>query len=755
MLLAALLSTTNAAITTDSGTYDTAADLSASQAVSTKVKEIVSLLDGTQAGIDSAKAKYLDGYPADAGNLKTLAEGVCSTCTEGTTCASVKAVYPSVSCFLTDYIEGASSIIDDTSLNVEARSQWFRVAIQDGIPVQLAISYMELATASAAASDWDKAAAVLLGTDADRGYAVYGRADGLARDYGTLDGADSEHNNALHSKANEKILDALEAGRTGGAGAYATQTANVIAQLKVIYAQATLRSTWGVEENLVAGTSHDKNQARGLAYFGFVLVPYVKEIDTVHEKHADMISDFFDIGFSPESFDRKEYCRVLDAMEDTLNEHSANLYADFGALTAAAAVTCPATHIPGRLNLVTDAGSYWPLSDVAGSLSYSTAMKDIEAMTDEAAIESQYAAIKTEYQKKGLRAEATKDRAGEPVWDMFKTQTGSGTWITDFMDSALDGTIPGVRSNDARRELVEKTAKDAASVQAVISDLYKATTATPGTDASVDRYWDHGAAKYVGNTLDRGSTIYGRADKRGKNFEAVDGSDVAFTNIVVLRALEVGRDATTTQEREAQYDIIVKQIQVIYAQCALRYARLIDEALLYDSKLEDLPKYRAEGRAFWNIISPWLRAKAGSLTDSVQTKVWDLDVDLEKDVHAFCRVYELIEMLELPEWEMGTLVAAAGVTCVGDRQTADTKPPTVPLPGGGGGGNSKRHDELVGGLVGFFIGMFFACAFGFWACWRVRQEKQGMVKLIQNAGGGRTEMAVEMAGEPKPSPNNV
>ena len=746
MLLAALLSATNAAITTDSGTYNNATDISASQAVSTKVKEIVNLLD--QAGIDSAKAKY-----QEAGNLKDLALDVCGRCTEGTTCASMKAVYD-VSCFLTNYID---SIIDDTSLTAEARSQWFRVAIQDGIPVQLAISYMEKATALATAPDWDKAAAVLLGTDADRGYAVYGRADGLARDYGTLDGADSEHNNALHSKANEKILDALEAGRsTNSADGFKTQAANVIAQLKVIYAQATLRSTWGVEENLVAGTSHDKNQARGLAYFGFVLVPYVKELDTVHEKHADMISDFFDIGFSPESFDRKEYCRVLDAMEDTLNEHSANLYEDFGALTAAAAVTCPATHIPGRLNLVTDAGSYWPLSDVAGSLSYSTAMKDIEAMTDEAAIESQYAAIKTEYQKKGLRAEATKDRAGEPVWDMFKTQTGSGTWITDFMDSALDGTIPGVRSNDARRELVEKTAKDAASVQAVISDLYKATTATPGTDASVDRYWDHGAAKYVGNTLDRGSTIYGRADKRGKNFEAVDGSDVAFTNIVVLRALEVGRDATTTQEREAQYDIIVKQIQVIYAQCALRYARLIDEALLYDSKLEDLPKYRAEGRAFWNIISPWLRAKAGSLTDSVQTKVWDLDVDPEKDVHAFCRVYELIEMLELPEWEMGTLVAAAGVTCVGDRQTADTKPPTVPLPGGGGGGgNSKRHDELVGGLVGFFIGMFFACAFGFWACWRVRQEKQGMVKLIQNAGGGRTEMAVEMAGEPKPSPNNV
>ena len=177
MLLAALLSATNAAITTDSGTYDTANDLSASQAVSTKVKAIVDLLDGTQAGINNAKTKY-----QEAENLKTLAEDVCSRCTGVTTCASMKAVYD-VSCFLTNYID---SIIDDTSLTAEARSQWFRVAIQDGIPVQLAISYMEEAAASATASYWDKAAAVLLGTDADRGYAVYGRADGLARDYGTL-----------------------------------------------------------------------------------------------------------------------------------------------------------------------------------------------------------------------------------------------------------------------------------------------------------------------------------------------------------------------------------------------------------------------------------------------------------------------------------------------------------------------------------------------------------------------------------------
>ena len=384
-----------------------------------------------------------------------------------------------------------------------------------------------------------------------------------------------------------------------------------------------------------------------------------------------------------------------------------------------------------------------------------------EVSLNEASSESQYAWIKTAYHATGLRAEALKNRTGEPVWEMFQAQTGSRTWVIDLLDSALDGTIAGVWSNDARRELVDKTAIDAASVQAVISDLYKATLKDPGTDPSVDRHWDHAAAKYIGTTTDRDSTIYARADERGANFEAVDDSNVAFTNIVILRALEVGRDATTVSQRRAQYDIIVKQIQVIYAQCALRYARLIDEALQNESKLENLPKYRAEGRAFWNIISPWIRNLSPDLTDIVTSKVFDLNVTPEKDVHAFCRVYEVVEKLHLPKWELGTLTAAAGVTCSGPKQTADTKPPTVR---GGGDSSSNKHKELVGGLVGFFMGLFFACVFGCWACWKVRQERKGAVKLIQNASG--RSVMVEMAGkpaddnalpypDPNPSPSNV
>ena len=62
------------------------------------------------------------------------------------------------------------------------------------------------------------------------------------------------------------------------------------------------------------------------------------------------------------------------------------------------------------------------------------------------------------------------------------------------------------------------------------------------------------------------------------------------------------------------------------------------------------------------------------------------------------------------------------------------------------------------------MGLFFACVFGCWACWKVRQEREGAVKLIQNDVGRSVmvEMTDETAGDnalpypdPKPSPSNV
>ena len=143
MLLVALLSATDAAIVTDAGTYGTLSNLTTSQAVSTKVKEIVDLIDGTESGLAAAQIKF-----AEDGSLKDMASDVCNNkCDESTTCFRMSELYPGATCFLTDYIDGVSSITKDQSLNVQARSEWFRVAIQDGIPTQLAIADMESATA--------------------------------------------------------------------------------------------------------------------------------------------------------------------------------------------------------------------------------------------------------------------------------------------------------------------------------------------------------------------------------------------------------------------------------------------------------------------------------------------------------------------------------------------------------------------------------------------------------------------------------
>ena len=73
VLLGALLSGTDAAIVTDAGTYGTSNNLTTSQAVSTKVKEIVDLIDGTESGLAAAQIKF-----AEDGSLKDMASDVCN-----------------------------------------------------------------------------------------------------------------------------------------------------------------------------------------------------------------------------------------------------------------------------------------------------------------------------------------------------------------------------------------------------------------------------------------------------------------------------------------------------------------------------------------------------------------------------------------------------------------------------------------------------------------------------------------------------
>ena len=138
------------------------------------------------------------------------------------------------------------------------------------------------------------------------------------------------------------------------------------------------------------------------------------------------------------------------------------------------------------------------------------------------------------------------------------------------------------------------------AVQAVISDLYKAQ-ATTDPDASTV-HWDHAAAKYFGpdNTDDRSQTIYARADKRAANYGTLDDTgEYAKANKAII---EEFNSATTNPSRQSAYTKIVTQIKVIYAQCVLRYAYLID------ANLGNYVEYQAEGQAFWKILAPWVNA---------------------------------------------------------------------------------------------------------------------------------------------------
>ena len=150
--------------------------------------------------------------------------------------------------------------------------------------------------------------------------------------------------------------------------------------------------------------------------------------------------------------------------------------------------------------------------------------------------------------------------------------------------------------------MMEKTARDAVAVMAIISDAYKGSKGT--TDVH-DRYWDHAAAKFLGTDATRGVTVFNRAQKRAANYGTLEGADAAKANSLIITALKLGKDATTTQARLAQYDAVVSQMKVIYSQCVLRYAYLVDQDIATGA---DYTEHQAEGQAFWRVIAPWVNA---------------------------------------------------------------------------------------------------------------------------------------------------
>ena len=139
--------------------------------------------------------------------------------------------------------------------------------------------------------------------------------------------------------------------------------------------------------------------------------------------------------------------------------------------------------------ITTFAGSYTPTADVGGSTSFTVAMKSTIDEIDVDEGTPDYSGAKAKFAALGIQGAADEIRTVEPYWELARAYFGTDNWMSAYFNAAADTASYG---QAARIEMMEKTARDAVAVMAIISDAYKGSKGT--TDAH-DRYWDHAAAE--------------------------------------------------------------------------------------------------------------------------------------------------------------------------------------------------------------------------------------------------------------------
>ena len=199
---------------------------------------------------------------------------------------------------------------------------------------------------------------------------------------------------------------------------------------------------------------------------------------------------------------------------------------------------------------------------------------------------------------------------------MFATHHGGANWMSAIITDATKASGSSYSTAGAKAEAIQKTIMDSIAMQSIITDLEHAGHAEHGeTPAQKNAYWDSAAAKYFGTTAARSSTIYARADKRGKNFGQMEAGsisgegEVSKVNKNILAAFNSGPS-------EANMNTIIKNLKVIYTQATLRYAYLVNEDL---AEATDWNEHQAEGFAFYNNIAPYVKAKTPTATTCSRT----------------------------------------------------------------------------------------------------------------------------------------
>ena len=536
-----------------------------------------------------------------------------------------------------------------------ARAEIIEKTLMDALAVQLIMNDLEHASDTVHSHSDDErrvfidhAAAKFLGTANARSSTVFERGNKRGLNYGTTDGT-----NSVASKA---ILAALKACAAATTDSARTAQVEIIkGQIKVIYAQATLRYAKLVGDDIADASAYEEHQAEGMAFFN-VIYPWLKA-SSVSTADIEVLGNFFDVEAAPDSFNDFAYCKTKKAMETFLGADASLM----GTLDAAEedGTTCAATLPSGASGVVTHAGTrYYPAGgeDIGGSLSFSVAVMKTLDLLDEP---SSFADVLDSFRKTGLAGSADTSRVGEPVWDMFKTYFGSATWMTDYVETAADNEATPTTNSAAREEMIEKTIRDAVATQAILSDLYRGSQGV--TDAH-DRYWNHGAAKYIGTEDDRSVTVYSRANKRADNFQTFgDDDETAVANEVAVAALIAGAaSSVTAAQRAAQYEIVKKQILVIYSQCVLRYANFLDGAFIDGSEYAD---HQAEGQAFWRVIAPFVKGVNANGATFLEG-IFDLSRETSEKTH-YCRAKAILSDLGVTDAEIGTLKDISYANCDG------------------------------------------------------------------------------------------
>eukprot|EP00352_Strombidinopsis_acuminata_P009530 CAMPEP_0176365306 /NCGR_PEP_ID=MMETSP0126-20121128/20372_1 /TAXON_ID=141414 ORGANISM="Strombidinopsis acuminatum, Strain SPMC142" /NCGR_SAMPLE_ID=MMETSP0126 /ASSEMBLY_ACC=CAM_ASM_000229 /LENGTH=1031 /DNA_ID=CAMNT_0017722243 /DNA_START=72 /DNA_END=3167 /DNA_ORIENTATION=- len=546
--------------------------------------------------------------------------------------------------------------------NAGARAEIIEKTTMDFIAIQAMFSDFHHATNADHTEKnrrafWDAGAAKFMGTDNARRFTVYRRSNLRGANFGTLEA------DGVTAKATKAIVTALVAGSTASTLALRLDAlATVRLQINVIYAQATLRYAWIVDRDLAEGREYAEHQAEGLAFYN-VIAPHVKAADPAG--HA-IIEAFFDVASVPDSYNYYAFCAIKAVMNKFLGAAATHL----GVLENTGAVPCSTSLPTGLPKISTTAGEYFPASDVGFSLSFSIATRNVTSLIVD---NPNYAAIRKAFKDLGLGGSADMVRTGEPVYDRFRTHFGSNTWISDYFYGAADGSLSTIES--ARVEMLEKTAVDAVAVNAILSDLYKGTL---GTDTIARRYWDAGAAKFLGDNLARfgtkydvvlSSTVYDRAVFRSRNYGTVltdGGNDVAKANKEIIDALRAGATATSRTARLTEFQKIVTQIKVIYAQCTLRYAWLIDEHVKNSGEYLG---HQAEGQAFFRVLAPWIKEVDANGATYLEG-IFNIN-RAPTDTDHFCRAKMVLAKLDISASDMGVLERTESINCDGTSVPED------------------------------------------------------------------------------------